>query len=149
MRTVFAVIVAFIAMSIFAFGLSILPWYVYGLDGVLEPKRFDTTAMITAYSLVISFVGAVLGGFIVRRIGRSMIGVVVLAILCLIGGAANAIGQMYKPEPSVRQSGVTIMEAVQQRKEPAWYTLLIPLIGVGGVMIGGRGNDGKDEKDAE
>jgi hypothetical protein len=105
--------------------------------------------MITAYSLVISFVGAVLGGFIVRRIGRSMIGVVVLAILCLIGGAANAIGQMYKPEPHARGSGTTIMEAVQQRKEPTWYTLLIPLVGVVGVMIGGRGNGGTHEKAAE
>lgn len=143
MRIVLAVIIAFIAMSVFVFALSIAPWYVYGVDGVLEPERFDTTAIITAYSLVISFLGAVIGGFIVKRIGRSMTGVVVLAVLCVIGGAINAIGQMYKPDPPARQSGVTTVEAMQQRKEPTWYTLLIPLIGVVGVMIGGRGNGKK------
>ena len=36
-------------------------------------------------------------------------------------------------------AGVSVMEVVTQRKEPDWFTLLMPLLGGAGVLVGGRG----------
>jgi uncharacterized membrane protein len=138
MRTVIAVIVGFVSMAVFTFALSIAPWYLFGVDTVLEQGRFETTPLITVYSVAIAFIGALLGGLIVKQIGRRMAGVVILAFLGLIVGTANAIGQINKPEPGARESDVTVMQAMSARKEPEWFTFLIPVVGVAGVLIGGR-----------
>jgi len=80
----------------------------------------------------------VFGGWLCMRIGRSRIAVIVLAVLSFAGGMANAYAQHAKPAPGARLPGVTVMEAVNTRKEPAWFTLLMPCLGVAGVLIGGR-----------
>ena len=138
MRIALGVIVALVAMMVVTFGLSVAPWFVFGLDTVLEPGRFDTVRAYDVYAIAVAFGGAVLGGWIAARIGRSQVAVLVLAGFAILGGVVNAVQQAARPEPGPRSSGVTIQQVMETRREPGWYTWLIPVLGVPGVLIGGR-----------
>ena len=138
MRAILGVVVALAVMSVLVFAVSIAPWLLFGVDKVLEPGRFDTVFTYDVYAVVVAVGGAVLGGWLCMKIGRSRVAVVVLAVLSFAGGMTNAYAHHVKPAPGPRTPGVTVMDAVAARKEPAWFTLLIPCLGVVGVLIGGR-----------
>lgn len=138
MRAVLGVVVAFVAMSVTVLALSLAPWFVFGVDGVLEPGRFDSTAVFTAYALVVGVLGGAFAGWLCAAISRSRPAVYVLAALCLAAGLTNHFSQHHKPEPGARPAGVSVMDAVVQRKEPDWFTLMTPALGVAALVIAGR-----------
>jgi hypothetical protein len=136
MRAVAGVVVAFIVMSVLVLALSLAPWYLLGVDAVLEPGRFDSTPAFDAWAVIVGVAGAVLAGWICAAIGRSRIAVSILAVICVAGGFVNHFSQHHKPEPGVRAAGVSVMDAVNQRKEADWFTLLMPCLGAAGVLVG-------------
>jgi len=138
MRAVLGVVVSFVAMSVTVLAFSLAPWYVFGVDRVLEAGRFDSTVLFTSYALVVGVLGGVFAGWLCATIARSQIAVYVLAALCASAGLANHFGQHHKPEPGPRPPGVSVMEAVEQRKEPDWFTLMTPALGVKGLLLAGR-----------
>jgi sugar phosphate permease len=142
MRLVLGVVVAFVSMSLIVFGLSIAPWFILGLDAVLLPGRFDSTAAFNVYAVIVGLLGALFAGWLCATISRSKRAVIVLAVLCFAAGMTNALGQMNKPEPGARASGMAVMEAMTTRKEPAWFTFLMPCVGVIGVLVAGRRANG-------
>jgi hypothetical protein len=137
-RTLLGIIVSLIAMSMLVFALSIAPWFVLGVDSVLLPGRFDTNAAYNVYAIVVGAMGAVFGGWLCARISRSRMAVVVLAVLGFVGGMVNVYAHHTKPEPGPRVAGVAVNDAVMTRREPTWFTVLMPVLGVPGVLIGGR-----------
>jgi hypothetical protein len=137
MRIVLGVVVALVVMMVVTFGLSVAPWFAFGLDAVLEPGRFDTVFAYDVWALAVAFGGALLGGFVAARVGRSQIAVLVLAAFAFVGGVVNAVQMARRPEPGPRPSGVTIQQVMETRREPGWYTLTILVLGVPGVVIGG------------
>ena len=137
-RSILGVAVSFVAMSFGVLAVSVAPWFLLGLDGVMRPASFQTTAAITAYAVCVGIVGALAAGWLCGRITSSRYAVLSLAVLCLLGGLTNAFGQWKKPEPGIRVAGVTVGDAIAQRKEPAWFTLAMPCLGVAGVLFGGR-----------
>ena len=136
MRAVAGVIVAFVVMSVLVLALSLAPWYLLGVDSVLEPGRFDGTPAFDAYAVFVGVAGAVLAGWICWKIGRLQLAVSILAVICFAGGLLNHFGQHHKPEPGVRAAGLSVMDAVNQRKEADWFTLLMPCLGAAGVLFG-------------
>jgi MFS family permease len=138
MRAALGVIVSFTAMSVFVLALSLAPWFMLGLDTVLEPRRFETTALFNAYAIALGILGAVFAGWLCATIGRSRSAVLALAVLCFAGGLMNVVMQNRKPEPGPRPDALTVIEAVTLRKEPAWFTLLMPAVGTVSVLLSGR-----------
>lgn len=61
----------------------------------------------------------------------------VLALLAFAGGLVNHFGQQHKPEPGPRPAGISVIDAVAQRKEPDWFTLLVPVLNAAAIVIGG------------
>jgi hypothetical protein len=125
-------------MGLITWGLSIAPWLLFGVDGVLDPGTFDTTTAINIYSLIVSLVGGIFGGWIAATIGRSRVTVLVLLGLGLLASIGNVFVHISKAEPGPRTASVSVIEAVSTRKEPLWYTLVIPVLGAAGILIGGR-----------
>jgi len=126
MRAALGVIVSFVTMSMFVLALSLAPWFALGQDTVLEPGSFESTALFNAYAIALGILGAVFAGWLCVMIGRSRTAVLVLAVLCFAGGLMNVVMQHRKPDPGPRLDGLTVMEAVNLRKEPDWFTLLMP-----------------------
>lgn len=138
MRAFLGVVVAFVAMSVTVLALSLAPWFVFGVDGVLEAGRFDSTPITTAYALVVGVLGGAFAGWLCAGISRSRAAVYVLAVLCAGAGLTNHFSQHHKPEPGPRSAGVSVMDAVVQRKEPDWFTLVTPVLGVTALVLAGR-----------
>jgi hypothetical protein len=138
MRIVLGVLIAFVSMSIVVFAVSVAPWFLLGLDTVLQPGHFDTTSVLNVYAVLVGVLGAVLAGWLCATIAPSWIAVISLAVLCFVGGVTNAFAQLAKPEPGGREPGLTVFQAITRRKEPAWFTFLMPCIGASGVLLGGR-----------
>jgi hypothetical protein len=108
-----------------------------GVDAVLLPGRFDGTIGLNTWAVLAAVVGGLFAGWLCATISRSRTAVIVLAALCFLNGAANAVAHWVKPEPGMREAGLTIMQAIEKRKEPSWFTLLIPVAGSCSALAGG------------
>src|SRR5205809_6440332 len=130
MRVVLAAVLAFVTMSLTVLALSLTPWFVFGVDGVFFLKGSATTEIYTAYALLVGVLGGAFAGWLCAAIARSRPAVYVLAAVCFAAGLTNHFSQHHKPEPGARPAGVSVMDAVVQRKEPDWFTLATPALGV-------------------
>jgi hypothetical protein len=136
-RTFPGVVASLVAMAALTFALSIALWFALGVDGVLQPGSFRDTPLLGAWSVAASAAGAVAGGFLCARLTRSRAAVGALAAIGFLMGAGNAAGQRGKQEPGARPAGLGVFQAIGQRKEPGWFTLLVPVIGAAGILAGG------------
>jgi hypothetical protein len=127
-----------IAMMALVLGLSMGLWFALGVDGVLLPGRFDGTTVLNCWTVMAGVVGGIFAGWLCATISRSRTAIIVLAMLCFINGAGNAVAHWVKAEPGSRAPGLTIMEAIEKRKEPAWFTLLMPIAGSCSALLSGR-----------
>jgi len=137
MRSVIGVVAALILMSALTFALSALPWFALGIDTVLQPARFDSVVGYDIFAVAAGITGAAVGGLACARITRSRNAIIVLAAIAFVGGAANAVAQSNKPEPERRVPGLSVRQAIQTRKEPMWFTWLMPCLGAAIVLFAG------------
>lgn len=136
-RATLGVIIALVTMMVLVLALSMGLWFALGVDGVLRPGTFDGTIVHNVYAVLAGVVGAIVAGWVCATISRSRKAVIVLAVLCFVMGTANAAGQWNKPDPGSREPGLTMMQAIEKRKEPTWFTFLIPVVGALGVLGSG------------
>ena len=137
-RATLGVIGAFVLMAVLVVVLSMGLWFVLGVDGVLRPGVFDGNALLNIYAVLAGIVGAVIAGWLCAKISRSNTAVVVFAALCFVMGTVNAVMQMNKPDPGPRAPGLSVRQAIEKRKEPMWFTLLMPVIGSTSALLSGR-----------
>lgn len=122
MRSIIAVIAGLIvAMVILTGGTAALAALI--IPGGLEAAA--TTVPPTTYiagELVLSAMAAVLGGWVTARMApnREMVHVVALAVLVSLRSVAYFLG-------NTNAFGM----------QPGWYVNLIPVIDIGGVLLGG------------
>ncbi len=138
MRPTLGVIVAFVATMALVLGLSLGLWFALGVDEVLLPGRFDGTIVLNICAVMAGVVGGLFGGWLCATISRSRTAVIILAALCFLNGAGNAYAHWIKLEPGPREPGLTVMQAIEKRKEPVWFTLLMPIAGSCSALLSGR-----------
>jgi hypothetical protein len=67
------------------------------------------------------------------------LGLILLVALVLVLGLVSAVPALYAVETTaVRTGEVSNLQAMMNAKEPKWVSVLLPVIGVIGVVIGGR-----------
>jgi hypothetical protein len=123
--------------------LTMALWFALGVDGVLKPGTFDARPILDAWSVFVSIAGALFAGWLCAAISRSRAAVIALAVLCILMAAGNAVGQHQKPIPGPREPGVPAFQAMARRKEPDWFTFLMPVVGAVGVLVAGRARLGR------
>jgi len=140
-RSILAAVVGYLTMFVVVFvGLSV-GFVALGTEATFQPGGYDVTARWLAVWFLVSFGAAVLGGLVcsaVARAGsRAVIGLaVVVAALGLLEAGATLAS---KPgTPLERGDDVAIFEAMMNASQPAWVALLTPVLGVIGVLLGGR-----------
>jgi MFS family permease len=107
-----------------------------GLDVVLEPGLHAPSATWIALSFAVGIPAAIAGGYVCRRIGRSRMLLHAFAVAVLLLGLLTA-GAGMLGEPTPREAGETMSEALRQSRQPLWVALLNPLVGAGGILLGG------------
>jgi hypothetical protein len=142
-RSILAVVLSLILMACGVLALTMALWFTLGVDGVLKPGTFDAKPILDAWSVVVSIAGALIAGWLCAAISRSHAAVIALAVLCLLMAVGNAVGQHAKPAPGPRDAGIPILQAMTLRKEPAWFTFLMPIAGGASILLAGRARLGR------
>jgi magnesium-transporting ATPase (P-type) len=140
LRAAGAVILGYVVMVVIVFATLTGSYLGMGSEKVFEPGTYEVTSTWLFVMIVFSLVAAIAGGWVCAAIAKSKGAVWALMVLVLILGGLNTIPVVMasKAPPAVRTGDVPNLEAMMNGKEPVWFALLLPFIGVAGVMIGGR-----------
>ncbi len=94
-----------------------------------------------ALQCVVTFVAALIAGFICVAIGKTEKAAMGLAIAIFVFGMVLAIPSVIankSNQDAARPANVSNMEAMQKAKEPMWAPFLFPFLGVAGALVGGK-----------
>ena len=145
LRTIGSVIVGYLVMSIVVFVGLTAAYLAMGADRAFQPGIYEVMAIWLVVMFAISLLAAFGGGKVCSLVAKSSKAFFGLAGLVLILGLLSAIPSLTASggEAKPRASDVPNLEAMMKAEQPAWVALLMPVIGVGGVLAGGRRGPGK------
>ncbi|HQF88393.1 MAG TPA: hypothetical protein PLN26_14300 [Acidobacteriota bacterium] len=141
LRIILAVIAGYLTMAVFVFAMFSAAYLAIGTEGAFQTGSFDVSTLWIAVSVVLSVVAAVVGGWVCARIGRRRAAVIALvAVVVVLGLAVAAMEFTHSGErvPAARSGKVSNFDAMQLAQQPTWLTLLNPLLGAAGVLLGAR-----------
>jgi hypothetical protein len=138
-----SVIVGYIVMFCVVFLTFSGAYLALGPDRAFLPGSYEVSMLWNVLSVVLGFVAAVIGGMVCMMIAKDARGPKWLAVLVLVLGLAFAIPVLQQaPVTEPRTASVGNMEAMGKARQPPWAALLNPVIGVIGVLVGGRRRSG-------
>ncbi len=139
LRTIGGVILGFVTMAVIVFVSLTVAYLAMGADGAFKPGGYEVTSAWLVVMFFVSFAAAVAGGLVASLVGRNAKVVLGLAGLVFVLGLLSAIPSLAaaKGEPKVRTGQVSNSEAMMNAKQPPWVALLMPVIGVAGVLLAG------------
>jgi hypothetical protein len=144
LRTIAGVIVGFLVMAGLMFLSFTAAYAVLGPDRAFQPGTYDVSTLWVAVGVVVWLGAGLAGGYVCARIARrraaadTLLGVVL--VLGLLGATIGIVGRQ-GGESAARTDDVSGADARNRAQTPTWAALLYPLIGVAGVLIGGRRRD--------
>lgn len=138
-RNVLAAIAGYIVMALLVIaGFSVAlaaPEFAYQADSL------DVTSGWIAYTLALSFVAAVAGGFVCAAIARKPRPVAALAIVVVLLGLLEAGRNLMKSRPAMTHeqlAAMSIMDKAQISVQPTAYAFALPFVGAAGILVGGQ-----------
>jgi len=141
LKIIGGVILGYLAMALVVFISLTVAYLSMGADRAFKPGVYEVTMLWLTVMFVVSIVAAIVGGKVCALIAKNVKATFALAGLVLILGLLSAIPSFTSAgsESKARTGDVPNTEAMMSAKQPAWVALLMPVIGVVGVMLGGRG----------
>lgn len=132
-------VAGYLAMAIFIIVTFAAAFPLLGIDRLFAPGTYDASMFWIALSFALGLAGAVIGGVVSASVGRSPRAVYMLAVLVLLFGVASAAaGMRDATRGGVRPAGATMTDAMSFARQPVWVMVVNPLVGVAGVLLGGR-----------
>ena len=142
-RLIGSVVVGYIVMFCVVFLVFTGAYFALGADRAFLPGSYDASMLWNVLSIVLGFAAAVIGGMVCAMIAMDARGPKWLAALVFVIGIAFAIPVLRQsPVSEPRPAGLSMMEAMGKARQTPWTALLNPVIGVLGVMVGGRRRSG-------
>jgi hypothetical protein len=141
LRTVGSVILGYIVIAAFVFLSFSLLFVAMGPDRAYQPGTYEVSALWVVVSIVLSFIAAVLGGWVCVLVARTQLGPQILAAAILVFGLVLAVMQLGSAPadlPTVRDASVGVMEAMRNSRNPTWINFVTPLVAVVGILAGAR-----------
>jgi hypothetical protein len=139
LRAILALIVSYILMFVLIFLAFTCVYSVLGADGAFQAGSFAASNTWIAIAFAVNFVIALIGGFICAAIARGGKAPIALAAVVFVLGLLLAVPSLMVPRAdAVRAGDVPMFEAMQKAKEPPWVPFTFPIVGVIGVLIGGK-----------
>lgn len=139
-RSIIAVIVSYVLMFVLVSLAFFAMYSVLGAEQAFNPRSWDASNRWVSIALVVSFVIAVIAGFVCALIAKGGKAPLALAIVVLALGLLLAIPSFVanQTDQGVRAYAPPLFEAMQKAKQPNWVPLVLPVIGAIGVLIGGK-----------
>lgn len=139
-RAIASVVLGYVMMAATVFFTFTAAYLIMGADRSFTPGTYEVSALWLIVSFVLSFVAAVLGGYVCALISKSLKPAKVLAAVVVALGLALAIPALTESggDPQPRPDTVDNVEAMQNAEQPLWVILLTPIVGAAGVLVGAR-----------
>ncbi len=141
MKAIGGIVLGYIALMIFFFGLFTGLYLALGPERVFQPGTFQISMLWLVLALAGALTAGLLGGFVCYAVSHSMRVCRVFAILVFLIAIVMCLPVMLadqKPRPRASEALPT-MEAMQQGQAPIWMHLLSAALSGGGVLLGARG----------
>lgn len=140
LRQIAGAVAGYVVMAVFIVITFAVAMPVLGIDRLFEPGTYEASTFWIGVSLVLGFTGALLGGLVAAKVGQAPRSAHILAAFVLIFGLASAVAAMSDPARGVpRGPDASLSDIAEHVRQPLWVALLNPLVGVAGVLLGGRG----------
>ena len=136
-RNVGGAVLGWVVMAAFVTGLMAVLWMVLGEEGSFRPGSWEVTQAWSLGSVAIGLLAAVVGGFVCAKMAGDDRGVLMLIVLVVVLGVANALFQPPATD-AIRPEGVAMLDAAGSAWEPRWVSWLNPVLGLVGVLLGAR-----------
>ncbi len=145
LKNIGSVILGYLVMFVVVFVGLTAAYLAMGADRAFKPGVYDVTGLWLAVMFAVSLGAAFAGGKVCALIAKNAKAVFGLAGLVLILGLLSAVPALTAAgaETKPRTGDVPNLEAMMKAKQPAWVALLLPVIGIAGVLVGGRMKPGK------
>ena len=137
-RAIASVVVGYIVMALVVFVTFSLAYLAMGADGAYRPGVYDVSLLWIVCAFVLSFIAALVGGYVAAAIAKTGKPILFLIGLVILLGAISAVmsGAGAADIPAVRDADPGVFEAMQYSKQPTWVAWLTPVIGAIGVFFG-------------
>ena len=139
-RKIGAVITGYIVIFIAVMISFTLVYFVLGTEGSFQEGSYEPSLIWNVLEVVLSFAAAVAGAYVCALIAKDKEATKFLAGLIIVLGIIFAIPEFTTEDTrsTVRAGNVHNYVAMQNVRQPEWYTILNPLLGIAGVMVGGN-----------
>ena len=139
-RMIVGVIVGYVAIFVLVSVVFTVGFVVLGAGHAFKPGSFEASNLWIATGLVMNLIVAIIGGVIAVAIAGRGKAAKVLAIVVFVLGLLLSIPTLMVPRTgTVRTTDdVPMFEAMSKAEEPRWVPFTLPIVGVIGVLIGGR-----------
>jgi hypothetical protein len=142
LRVIVGVVVGYLVMALLVFATFTALYLAIGPDRAFLPESYVPSPTWITASIILGFLAAMVAGYVSLSIGKSLTAPRALAVVALLLGVFSAWPALMPPandpRPNVRTGDVSNMEAMMNARQPAWIALLNPIIGVAGILYGGR-----------
>jgi hypothetical protein len=140
LRSIVAIIASYATMLIFFFAGFAGCYLALGTERVFRADSYEVSILWIVLSLVLSFLGSMLAGYLCSAISRNRRTCQVFAFIVFLLGLLACIPAMKRDpdSPNVRAGEVENLQAVQLAVAPLWVHLLTPLLSAAGVLGGAR-----------
>lgn len=139
-RTIIGIVVAYVAMFVLISVAFTAEYMVLGASHAFKPGSFEASDQWIATGVIINLIVSIAGGFICAAIAKRGKAVTVLAIVAFVLGLLLSIPTLMVPRTGAARAtdDVPMFEAMQKAEEPRWVPFTQPVIGVIGILIGGK-----------
>jgi hypothetical protein len=140
LKNILSAVAGYIAIALTLFITFTAAYLILGVEGSFKPGSYEVSTIWIVLSIIISFLAAMLGGYVAYLIAKNVQAVYILAGIVFVLGLIMAIGAlaMDPVTPAVREGAVDNFEAMQKAVTPIFIQFLNPFIGTAGVLLGGR-----------
>jgi hypothetical protein len=138
LRVLVSVVLGYLVMT--AIVMAAFSLVLIAPDFAFQRGRFDVRASWLVYTLAASAFAAAAGGWVAAEFGRTTRAPLVFAALILVMGLASAWQNSTRPRPpeTLSPSGMSAVERASHAVQPGWYALVLPFLGAGAGVLGGR-----------
>ncbi len=141
MRALFGAIAGYIALVVVIFATLTGAYLALGTEKTFQEGSWSPSMLWVGIMLAFGLVAALVGGKVARKIGGEKSPLVLAGVVLVLGGLQALSVANYEPpadRPEPRPADVGNFESMQYAEQPLWFAIANPLVGVLGVLMGGR-----------
>ncbi len=141
LKSIVAIIVSYVIGNLVFFGIITAGFFLLGVERVFEPDSYEVSRTWLALTLIVSLLGAAVGGYVCASISHSWRTCQVFALIVLMLTSISCIMELRRinPDaPNVRAGDVEYLDAMKLGIPPRWFPFVNPIVTCMGVLVGAR-----------